>query len=182
MQHALREAGWPGRFSRKLALRAVGHNTRAIVERYIRNQAGSGDFADPRFAARLASFHKSDPAVDLAAPSATSSGRYWYNLHLVLVTANRHRLGGDKTLATLSGGALAIARKKGCGISELSVMPDHLHLALRGDVNLSPHDIALAFQNNLAHLLGRFRVWEEGYYVGTFGEYDMRAVRRKGEG
>ena len=57
-------------------------------------------------------------------------------------------------------------------------MPDHLHVALRGNIEQSPHEIALAFQNNLAYALGRGKIWQDTYYVGTFGEYNMRAIRR----
>jgi REP element-mobilizing transposase RayT len=63
------------------------------------------------------------------------------------------------------------------GISTLSPMLDHLHVALRGDHRQSPLEIALAFQNNLAYLLGE-ALWTENFYVGTFSEYSMRAVRR----
>jgi REP element-mobilizing transposase RayT len=73
---------------------------------------------------------------------------------------------------------VAIAAKKGYAISELSVMPDHLPAALRGNIEQSPAEIARSFQNNLAYLLGQVRWWSDGYYVGTFSEYDMRAVRR----
>ena len=40
-------------------------------------------------------------------------------------------------------------------------------------------EVALAFQNNLAYALGQARIWADTYYVGTFGEYDMSAVRGK---
>jgi ABC-type lipoprotein export system ATPase subunit len=30
----------------------------------------------------------------------------------------------------------------------------------------------------LAYLAGKVSIWDFGYYVGTFGEYDMRSVRR----
>jgi hypothetical protein len=55
---------------------------------------------------------------------------------------------------------------------------DHLHLALRGNVRQSPEEIALTFQNNLAYALGQLRIWADSYYSGTFGEYDMWAIRR----
>ena len=55
--------------------------------------------------------------------------------------------------------------------------PDHLHAAMRGNAELSPEEIALAFQNNLAFVLGQRRVWENTYYVGTFGEYDLKVLR-----
>ncbi len=60
-------------------------------------------------------------------------------------------------------------------------MPDHLHMALRGNIQDSPQEIALGFQNNLAHLLGQTPIWREGFYVGTFSEYDMGAVRVRAE-
>ena len=182
LQHALRAVGCPRKFSRKVALRTVGHNARKDVEGYIRKQVPKEGFADSRFAERLKGYHQCPPDVDLSAPSVTSSGRYWYNLHLVLVTAGRYRLGEDETLKKLSDGCMAIAGKKGHLISELSIMPDHLHVALRGSIEQAPHEIALAFQNNLAYQLGQFRVWEDGYYVGTFGDYDMQAVRRRADG
>jgi hypothetical protein len=50
-------------------------------------------------------------------------------------------------------------------------------LALRGNVEETPEAIALALMNNLAYALGQRPVWRCGYYVGTFGEYDMNAVR-----
>jgi REP element-mobilizing transposase RayT len=58
-------------------------------------------------------------------------------------------------------------------------MPDHLHAAIRGNIKQSPQEIALAFQNNLAYIMGQVRLWTPTYYVGTFGEYDMWAIRRK---
>ncbi len=60
-------------------------------------------------------------------------------------------------------------------------MPDHVHLALRGDIEHSPYEIALAFQNNLAYLLGQVRFWNEHFYVGTFSEYDMGAIRARAD-
>ena len=77
-------------------------------------------------------------------------------------------------------GCSRIAIKKGYGISTLSVMLDHLHVALRGDHRRSPLEIVLAFQNNLAHLAGE-ALWTENFYAGTFSEYSMSAVRRTEE-
>ena len=178
LQHALRQAGNPVKFSRKLAVRSIGENRRADVEGYIRTQLNREHLADSRFEERLRSHAVSDASVDLAAPTETGSGCYWYNLHLVLVVAGRYRMGEEDKLGQISRGCRGIAEKEGYGISELSVMPDHLHAALRGNVEHSPQEIALAFQNNLAYLLGQYRVWDDTYYVGTFGEYDMGAVRR----
>ncbi len=182
LQHQLRQLGQPRKFSRKVALRSVGRNTRETVENYVRDQVTKEGFVEEGFAERLKSLQHEDSTAKLSEPATTASGRYWYNLHLVLVTAERYRVADGSTLQKLSDGCLKIAKKKGYAISQLSVMPDHLHIALRGNVEESPHGIALAFQNNLAYLIGQQRIWMDGYYVGTFGEYDMKPIRARAGG
>jgi hypothetical protein len=97
------------------------------------------------------------------------------------VARERYRIGEAAALATIRDTALRVCAKKSYAASTLAVLPDHLHLALRGAVAQSPEEIALSFLNNLAHVLGRRPWWEAGYYAGTFGEYGMAAVRRKEE-
>jgi REP element-mobilizing transposase RayT len=179
LQYALSGAGLRVKFSRKLAMQSIGENHREEVEAYIANQAASESWADPRIVQVLAPFTVANPSVDLSAPTATTSGRYWYNLHLVLVTAERRRNSELPWLAKIRDQSFRIAEKKGHGISRLSVMPEHVHFSLRGNLEHSPEEIALAFQNNLAYCLAKCRVWRETYYVGTFGEYDMNAVRSR---
>jgi REP element-mobilizing transposase RayT len=181
IQHHSRRRGAPIAFSRKLAVRSLGDPTRAQVEAYVRDQVPKEALADERFREVLASLTEVNPRVDLALPTETNSGRYWYNLHLVLVVRERYRLGEAATLVKIRETALRVCAKKGYAASTLAVLPDHLHLALRGDVAQSPEVIALSFLNNLAHVLARRPWWEAGYYAGTFGEYGMAAVRPKGE-
>jgi len=177
LQRALAGAGLRVAFSRKLAMQSIGENHREDVEAYISNQIARESWADPRIVQQLAPFTVTNPSVDLSVPTETTSGRYWYNLHLVLVTEKRWRNSEVSWLAKIRDQSFRIAEKKGYGISRLSVMPDHLHFSLRGNIEHSPEQIALAFQNNLAYILGKARVWRDTYYVGTFGEYDMNAVR-----
>jgi len=178
LDHALRKWGAGISFSRKVAMRSLGDNSTADVERYVAKQVSKERLADPAFGEILRQFTIANPAVDLSAPTETLSGRYWYNLHLVLVTEERFRIVDAAWLGWIRDQSIRIAQKKGHAISRLSVMPDHLHLALRGNVDQSPRDIALAFQNNLAYALGQCRVWRDTYYVATFSEYDMEAIRR----
>ena len=84
----------------------------------------------------------------------------------------------DRFAPTVRDTCRAVAVKHNYGISTLSVMPDHLHIALRGSPGHSPEEIVLRFQNNTAWKLGQMRFWEHNYYAGTFGEYTMHAVRR----
>ena len=180
IQHHCRRRGRSIAFSRKLAVRSLGGPTRAQVEFYIRNQVAQEALADERFRERLTSFTVVDREVDLSLPTETQSGRYWYNLHLVLVVSERDRIGDTATLAKIRDTTLRICVKKGYAASALSVLPDHLHLAFRGVITQAPEDLALSFLNNLAHAVGRCRWWKAGYYTGTLGEYAMAAVRPKG--
>ena len=178
LQHALARATdrFAG-FSRKVAVRAVGDNSTQEVEAYIARQVAKEHFVDGRFRELMAEFTVVCPEVDLSVPSASARGHYWYNLHLVLVVAQRDRITDRRPLAIIRDSCFDIARKKGHSIAAVSVMPDHLHVALRANIESSPQEIALSFQNNLAYRLGQIRIWRDGFYVGTFSEYDMGAIR-----
>lgn len=132
LQHALRKAGCPVKFSRKVSVRVLGENTDGVVERYVQGLVGKGEFADPRFAERMKRYTLENSKMDLEQATASRAGRYWYNLHV----------------------------------------------ALRGDVEQTPHEIALAFQNGTARALHRGRIWADGYYVGSFSGYGLDVIRR----
>ena len=180
LQHALRKSDHPTAFSRKVGFRGIGDNRTADVEAYIKRQVEKEAFVDQRFAGLLKQFTVTHPDVRLDQPTETNSGRYWYNLHLVLVVEHGNRFTDGESLRTIDRSCSAIARRKGYAISTRSVMPDHLHLALRGNIEQSPEEIALAIMNNLAYAFGQNPIWQPSYYAGTFGDYDMDAVRRNG--
>jgi REP element-mobilizing transposase RayT len=177
LQHALRKCGTPVDFSRKVSFRSLGENTSEVVENYIRGQVGKADFADPRFRETMRRFTVTPEDVQLAEPSESNSGRYWYNLHLVLMVADRFRITAPDSLGRLRDAAFTVATEGGHRIAALSVMPDHVHMALRGNIERSPEEIAVAFQNGLARAAG-CRMWQDGFYVGTFSEYDLNVIRR----
>jgi REP element-mobilizing transposase RayT len=178
LQHALRQAGTPVKFSRKVAFRSLGENIRDAVEGYLGKQVRKEGFVDPRFVKKMEAYTVVREEADLSTPVATHSGQYWYNLHLVLVVAGRRRIVDYPRLAAIRDAGLRIAKAKGFLLKSLSVMPDHLHVALRGDVVQSPEEMALSFMNNSAFLLGRNRIWGDECYVGTFSEYDLATVQR----
>ena len=113
-------------FSRNVSLRSVGDNTRERVERYIAGQVGKERFPQ-RFEAVVQEFTVRCPEVDLSQPTETSHGRYWYNLHVVLVVAENGEIHDRKCLARIGDGCFRIAAKKDHRIAILSLMPDHLH-------------------------------------------------------
>lgn len=178
LDHAIRMTGVSLPFSRKVSVRSIGDNTREDIERYILEQVSNEQFVDPRFAEMLSHYTTTVSDVDLSQPTDTARGRYWFNLHVVLVTDQRYRFTEAKALQQIFDGAFRIARHKAHLISSLSVMPDHLHIALRPKIEEAPAQVARSYQNNLAYFLKRGRIWEDSFYVGTFGEYTMQAIRR----
>ncbi len=177
LQHALQVAGYSTGFSRKVSFRTVGDSKRAQVEAYIAKQVPKEQFVDERFTAFMSGFTKSHSNVRLDQATETNSGRYWYNLHLVLVTDLRARFTDSASLNRLAGTCDKVANKKGYAISVRSVMPDHIHISLRGTIASSPEDIALSFMSNIAYAFGQQAILKPSYYVGSFGEYDMGSIR-----
>ena len=178
LQHALRLAGTPRKFSRKVGVRSVDENRMTDVENYIVRQVVNTSYVDPAFKKMLEKFTIMNKSVDLSEPTPTRSGRYWYDLHIVLVVTGRYKITDENELGTIRDWSMKIAEQRNYSISRLSVLSDHLHLALRADIEHSPQDVVLTFQNNLAYALGQRRIWSDNYYVGTFGIYNMNAIRR----
>jgi REP element-mobilizing transposase RayT len=177
LQHVLRLNGTPVQFSRKLSVRSIGENTAAQVQQYVQRQADKESLADERFRALLKDLAFTNPALDLGQPAETESGRYWYDLHLVLVVQERFRLTKSSDLNRLRDCSLRIAEKRGHALSTWSMMPDHVHMVLRGNIRESPEEIALSYLNNLACAMGQNAVWQFGYFAGTCGAFRMDAVR-----
>ena len=92
LQHALRKKGTSVNFSRKVSFRSLGENITHEVQGYLRKQVGKEGFANPRFEKVMRAFTMVCDNVALAALSESNSGRYWYNLHLVLVVADQHQM------------------------------------------------------------------------------------------
>jgi REP element-mobilizing transposase RayT len=176
LQHALRKRGMPVDFSRKVGFRCLGENTTAIVEEYIRKQVSKEELADARYARILDQMTVIRKEVDLARPSESSSGRYWYNHHVVLVIADRFRITRPDVLARIREVAMNTAEEGEHRVAAVAVLPDHTHMAIRGCIENSPEEIALKFQNGLARAVG-CRAWQDGFYVGTFSEYGLAVIR-----
>ncbi len=170
LQHSIRSAKLVANFSRKVSLRSVGDNTRATVEAYIRNQLAHADLADERYRDALKQHTFSQPDIDLAQPFETNSGRYWYNLHIVLVTDSRSRM-SDQIARRVSDAC------KLPFVAKCAVMPDHLHVAAKADPAKNPESLARELQAKTAAAAGMAGFWKDTFYVGTFSEYSMKAVR-----
>lgn len=175
LQHAIRTRD-PKAFQRNYCLRSVGAATRERVEKYVEEQLGHHRMADPRVQQRLASFQRSYPAVDLSKPSFSSHGEYWYNLHICIVNNSRAAEVRESVLERLRELLEGTAAKYGDSLSRLAILADHIHMTMGCCVERSPQDVALSYLNNGAYAYGMKPVFQSGYYVGTFGEYDRGAV------
>jgi REP element-mobilizing transposase RayT len=162
---------------RNYFISSVGRRSRRVIERYVESQLDHHRMADPRVQEFLGRFQVVGGSVDLSQPQSSSHGRYVYNLHLVLVHAARWMEVDGPSLARRNDMVLAAAARKGHRVSAIGVFADHIHVTLGCEVTQSPEDVALGYLNNLAYVEGMRPVYQAGYYVGTFGEYDLNAIR-----
>ena len=177
IDHAFRSSKSGFQFSRKVSLRSLGSNTEVEVQDYIANQVQKAGFCDPKFASQLSSFTRKWEPSDCAEAIVVTSGRYWFQLHLVLVVDHRHSIRDLQFLGRLFEEVQSIALDRRYRLSAVSVMPDHLHIGVRGVVEESPEAIALAFMNETCRSMKINPIWRPSYYVGTVGAYNMNAVR-----
>jgi len=185
IDHALRGMGWRHGFERKVAVRSLGENTLEVVLRYIATQLDRADLADPRYVNSLAAAAWEDGEIDLEEPVASDFGRYWYNLHLVAVTNGRWRIGREDFLPKVTAAVRAwsaglssesSADRTRPGVHSLAVMPDHVHLAVRGPSAQSPDEIAGGLRGALNRAAGCL-LFDARVYAGTFSSYPLSHVR-----
>lgn len=176
LDHSLRQNGFAGGFSRKVSVRSLGHNTLSSVINYIRQQLDRCDLVDPRYIRDLRKYQWENTDLDLRHPIAASHGRYWYDLHIVMVTNGRHRLSERSLIERLYSSIHAWGHRGPCSLKSISVMPDHLHLAVRGAVFHSPADIAVSLLREVNDAAG-FRLFNDRVYLGTFSEYSLWCAR-----
>ena len=163
----------PKAFQRNYSLRSVGSVTRETVENYVRSQPGRHQMADRNVQAIIDRNQICNPNVDLSRSREGDHAIFWYNLHVVIVHADRFREVSEERIMAKRAMILRVCEKHGYLLSRGGIVSDHIHLTLGGIPNQSPAEIALRFMNNLAYRDGMKHVFDFGYYAGTFGEYDL---------
>jgi hypothetical protein len=66
----------------------------------------------------------------------------------------------------------AVAKRRQL-LSVAGIAPDLIHLTIGCSVEESPAEVSLSYMNNLRYACGLNRNFGMGFYVGTFGEYDL---------
>lgn len=175
LQHLVRDQ-FPKALRGNFAIRSFGNVTREIIEQYVAGQVGHHPMADARVVERLRHLQIVNADVNLAEPQRTTQGLFWHNLHIVLVHRDRWMDVREESLQKVQRMIIQACLAKGYLLSIAGILPDHVHLAIGCPFDKSPLEVALGFLNNLAFVRGMKAVYQFGGYVGTFGEYDRRAV------
>ncbi|HEX5103241.1 MAG TPA: transposase [Pirellulaceae bacterium] len=166
----------PAAFKRNYRIESVGSSSTDVIEKYIAGQLPRQGMADSRAQAMLARFQIDNPAVDMKRVRYTSYGQFTYNLHLVVVRESE-LLMDEPSLSANRDMILKVSARKELLLRRGGILSDHLHLALGRGIEQSSEEIALSHLNNLAFANGMTPCFRFGYYVGTFGAYDLGAVR-----
>jgi REP element-mobilizing transposase RayT len=177
LQYLVRDT-LPKAFRRNYSIHSVGSANVEAVQQYVASQLGRHPMGDPNVQERFTRYQFFDERVDLTLERRSSYGQFIYNLHLVLVHRERGVDVREDWLRTVHQTLPRISGKKGHLLSRAGITADHIHLTIGCDVKEAPADVALSYMNNLAYAAGMKSVFQFGFYVGTFGRYDLRAVRR----
>ncbi|MEZ6095859.1 MAG: transposase [Pirellulaceae bacterium] len=167
----------PKAFQRNYCLRSIGSATRETVERYVDDQLGHHAMADPMVQTRLNKYQRRFP-VDLSRVCSSAHGRYWYNLHLVLVNQERRNEVRADKFSSLLTMIERCARKYEHRISHVAVLCDHIHLVFGANITESPEGIALKYLTNCEVVCEMRPIFKFSYYVErsasmTLGGFDV---------
>ena len=177
LQHLIRDHS-PNAFRRNYSIRGLGSTRRQKLEQYLSSQLTHHPPADPRVLERLQNHQYHNPQIDLSKPRKSTHAVYWYNLHIVISTAERWMEIRDEVLNRTRRMILRCSNAKGHLLSHAAILPDHLHLLLGCRLDESPQDVALAYLNNLAFAHEMKPVFQFGFFAGTTSEYDLGAIPR----
>jgi REP element-mobilizing transposase RayT len=141
-----------------------------------------GDFADPLCRKR---YHELQYTLkDQQDPRTGQRTNYDLFYHVIVVTEDRCRMWGrmePERLAEALPGDVLSASDHQLVLYELSLMPDHMHLLVRGSARVSARELLDNIKDSSGRVLRRTALWQNGGYVGTVGPYRLQAVMKWNE-
>ena len=182
--HALREFGYHNCFQRKVSLRSIGDNSTETVLKYVATQLDRSDLADPKYANQLDALKYNNERINLKEPQIVTHGRYWINMHVVLIIADRYRIRGSHLLERIRRTIIDWGKEElnhsgkissFPGVRSLSIMPDHFHIVIRAPIDRSPQFLLETLWKALNQSAG-FILCSDEMYIGTFSEYSVGAI------
>ena len=178
LQYLVRDV-LPKAFRRNYRIASPGEGNQAAIEQYVAAQLQHHPMADPRVDAMLAPHQFVDSSLNLSMPRRSGHGEFDYNLHLVVVNRERFVEIREEYVRRTNEMLKGVARKKNHLLSRIGLLADHVHWTLGCKIDESPLEVGVSYLNNLAFAHGMRPVFQFGFYAGTFGSYDMDAVRQK---
>ncbi len=176
LQYLIRSR-WPAAFQRHFDLKSIGSTKCDKLEAYVASQVKHHDIPDERLRALFLDLQIQCPEVDLSQPRFSAHGCYCSNLHLVLVHDWRILETRAEVWMKVRDMIRGVSAKSGHLLSRAGIIPDHLHMTLGFRHDQAPIDVALSYMNNIAYVHDMKHVLMNGCYLGTFGEYDLGAVK-----
>ncbi len=111
---------------------------------------------------------------------------YLANYHLVWIPKRRKPVLVGEVKKRLEQIIKQVAQEKDWAILDLAVKPDHVHLFVSADTNVSIRDIANAFKGRSSHdlrkefphLLKLPSLWTHSYFASTAGHVSSDTIRK----
>ena len=168
----------PKAFRRNYRLESVGSAKREVIESYIEQQVRRHPMAAPRIQARFEWLQIVADQVDLSEIRYTAHGQFVYNLHVVMEHTEGWRAVEPAFLQRTHDMLQRSCDKKGFLLARAGIVANHLHLAVGCGIDDAPEQVALSLLNNLAYTHAMQAIYRFGYYTGTFGNFDLGALRQ----
>ena len=178
LQYLIRGAA-PRAFHRNYSITSLGGGNRETVEKYVATQLQHHQWPDERVGKMLEPLQFADESVDLGQTRSSSHGKFIFNLHLTAVHQQRYSEIREDTLRRTLEMLVKVARNKEHILSRVGMQLDHVHWTVGCGIDESPVAIGLSYLNNIAFAHQMQPLFQFGFFAGTFGPYDMNAVRMK---
>lgn len=169
----------PKAFRRNYCIASVGEANMQTLDRYVKGQSTKHRMADTSVQRRIENLQFSDPYVDLRRWRIGTYGRFIYNLQVVFENAEGLHDIHQQCLLAYRQMVLDCCGHKAWPLSRIGLLSNHSHILLSASMTESPESIAISLMNNLAYTQEMKPILKFSYYVGTFGNYDRDAIRRK---
>jgi REP element-mobilizing transposase RayT len=176
LQYILRDV-LPKAFRRNYRIESVGSASRSAIEGYVSKQPERHPMADPRVQELFESVQIDHPEVDLSRIRYSAHGQFIHNLHVVLEYAAGWQAVDAEVLRATSDMIESVCADRGFLLSRAGIVVDHLHMTLGCGIDDAPMSVALAFLNSLASVDEMRPFYKFGFFAGTFGNYDLGAIR-----
>jgi hypothetical protein len=163
-------------FQRNYDLATVGSTHGEKLQQYVASQVGHHSHVD-NIRCNFADLQIVNPEIDLLLPRFTNHARCTCNVHIVLVHIDRNAVMDVSLWERIRSMIRRWAEHKNCLLGQAGIMPDHVHLTVGCNPNVSPLDLALSLMNNLSWVHGMRPIFVHGCYLGTFGRYDLGAIQ-----